>query len=117
MVVQSLDASRRRTSFPASPDGSLKDVGRRRLYPAPWHLVAQAAPRLQTSRAQHGCSSYELGLPPGTLGQVRRQTRVGLTSESLANSPLTKVGESSVDSEVAIATASEIATPSGTVSL
>jgi hypothetical protein len=54
---------------------------------------------------------------PGTLGQVRRQTRVGLTSESLANSPLTKVGESSVDSEVAIATASEIATPSGTVSL
>jgi len=36
-----------------------------------------------------------------------------LTSESLASSPLTKVGESSVESEVARATPSEIATPSG----
>ena len=44
-------------------------------------------------------------------------TSVGLTSESLANSPLTKVGESSVDNDRAKATASEIATASGTASL
>jgi hypothetical protein len=34
MVEQILDASQRRTSFPASPDGSLKDVCRPRAYPA-----------------------------------------------------------------------------------
>ena len=92
MVEQILDASRRRTSFPASPDGSLKDCRSRPTLPCVGELLVTGA--------RDAC-----------------QTRVGLTSESLASSPLTKVGESSVDSEVANATASEIATTSGTVSL
>jgi hypothetical protein len=42
-----------------------------------------------------------------------RPTRVGLISAMRASRPLTKLGESSVDSEVASDTASEMATPSG----
>ena len=49
------------------------------------------------------------------IGGGRAQTRVGLTSASRASRPLTNPGESSVESDGASSTASEIATAVGDV--